>query len=109
MQQLVQRMLLRLGTQMTLVHGEQRVNIYAMLQHTRSKSWQNMEKKMSLLGRVRSGQYVYIGPAQPAAQVGDHLLLNGQSYELRRVEPIWFRNHPMYCWGLCVQKGSADE
>lgn len=109
MRQLVQRLLARWGTEMTLVHGGKEICIRAMLQHTKSKSWQNMEKQMSLLGRIPGGQYVYIGPAQPAAQTGDRLLLGGNEYELRRVEPVWFRNQPMYCWGLCVRKGSVQE
>ena len=42
-------------------------------------------------------------------KVGDVLHCNGKSYALRRVETILFRDTPLYCWGLCVERGETKQ
>lgn len=109
MRALVEKMLARWGTELTLKQAGQEMRLWGLIQHSRSKSLQNMRSEYSPIGRIPGGQYVYIGPAQPAAAAGDLLILEGKTYVLRRVERVWFRNRPVYCWGLCVEQGGAPE
>ena len=81
------------------------MRLQGLIQHSRSKSLQNMRGDYSPIGRIPGGQYVYIGPAQPAPAAGDELIFGETVYILRRVDRVWFRNVPIYTWGLCVEKG----
>lgn len=110
MKAVVERLLARLGGELILKQAGRETRLRGLIQHSRSKSLQNMRQSFSPVGRVPDGQYVYIGPAQPAVAAGDELVFGGKVYILRRVERVWFRNTPIYCWGLCVEKGvSPDE
>lgn len=98
----------RWGTDMTIVSAEEHKTVRGFFRAVNSKSWQNMESVVSLLGEISRGQYVYIGPADVAVKEGDSLLLGEKSYLFRRVEPYYFGNQPIYQWGLCVEKGVND-
>lgn len=98
----------RWGTDMTIVSAEEHKTVRGFFRAVNSKSWQNMESVVSLLGEISRGQYVYIGPADVAVKEGDTLLLGEKSYLFRRVEPYYFGNQPIYQWGLCVEKGVND-
>lgn len=98
----------RWGTDMTIVSAEEHKTVRGFFRAVNSKSWQNMESVVSLLGEISRGQYVYIGPADAAVKEGDTLLLGEKSYLFRRVEPYYFGNQPIYQWGLCVEKGVND-
>ena len=102
---LVERLLARLGGELILRQAGRETRLRGLIQHSRSKSLQNMRQDFSPIGGVPGGQYVYIGPAQPAVAAGDELVFGGKVYILRRAERIWFRNTPLYTWGLCVEKG----
>ena len=95
----------RWGTDMTIVSGEEETTVRGFFRAVNSKSWQNMESVVSLLGEISRGQYVYLGPADVAAKEGDTLNLGTKSYLFRRVEAYYFENQPIYLWGLCVEKG----
>ena len=98
----------RWGTDMTIVSGEEETTVRGFFRAVNSKSWQNMESVVSLLGEISRGQYVYLGPADREVKEGDTLLLGEKSYLFRRVEPYYFGNQPIYQWGLCVEKGVND-
>lgn len=98
----------RWGTDMTIVSAEEHKTVRGFFRAVNSKSWQNMESVVSLLGEISRGQYVYIGPADAAVKEGDTLILGEKSYLFRRVEPYYFGNQPIYQWGLCVEKGVND-
>ena len=98
----------RWGTDMTIVSAEEHKTVRGFFRAVNSKSWQNMESVVSLLGEISRGQYVYLGPADVAVKEGDTLLLGEKSYLFRRVEPYYFGNQPIYQWGLCVEKGVND-
>ncbi len=66
------------------------------------------DREITPLGLVPEGQYTYIGPAEPAVQVGDAVEFGGKVYLFRRVEQFQDQNGPVYCWGLCVEKGGAN-
>ncbi len=96
------------GAAVTLTQGETGYNIRAFFQPVRSKSWQYLEGDYSPLGEIPRGQYVYIGPVEPKAEAGDTLTVEGRDYWLRRTELILDGNGPVYCWGMCVEKGGSD-
>ena len=98
----------RWGTDMTIVSAEEHKTVRGFFRAVNSKSWQNMESVVSLLGEISRGQYIYLGPADVAVKEGDTLLLGEKSYLFRRVEPYYFGNQPIYQWGLCVEKGVND-
>ena len=108
MRQTVEKLMTRYGTDMTIVSGEEQKTARGFFRAVNSKSWQNMESVVSLLGEISRGQYVYLGPADVAVKEGDTLLLGEKSYLFRRVEPYYFGNQPIYQWGLCVEKGVND-
>ena len=104
----VEKLLSRLGTGMTIVSGEKETTARGFFRAVNSKSWQNMESTVSLLGEISRGQYVYMGPVDAAAKEGDTLILGNRTYLFRRVEPYYYGNQPIYQWGLCVEKGVND-
>lgn len=105
MERMIERILLRWGTELTLLRSAGAVQLRGLLQHSRSKSLQNLRNAYSPLGQITGGLYVYIGPARPEAAAGDTLICGDKAYLLRRVEPVRFRSRVVYCWGLCVEKG----
>ena len=108
MRQTMEKLMSRYGTDMTIVSGGNETTVRAFFRAVNSKSWQNMESVVSLLGEISRGQYVYIGPAGVAVREGDTLNLGTKSYLFRRVEAYYFGNRPIYLWGLCVEKGVND-
>lgn len=96
----------RWGTTVTLSRGNR--SYKAFLHETGSRTWQNMEKYYTPLGEIPRGQYLYLGPIDPMLQVGDVLRMRGRIYELRRAEAVYYSDTPVYCWGLCVEKGGED-
>ena len=96
------------GTDLTIVSGLENKTVRGFFRAVNSKSWQSMESEATLLGEITRGQYVYMGPVAAAAQEGDTLILGGRSYLFRRTELYYYRNQPVYQWGLCVEKGVND-
>ena len=109
MHHIVDKIFAKWGSEMLLEKGGIRRPFRALLQHSGSKSWQNMQKQFSPIGRVSTGQYVFIGPAEPSAATGDMLVMDGVVYELRRVESVKFGNKIVYRWGLCVKMGGDSQ
>lgn len=108
MQQMVGKILETYGSAVTLQREENSFAIRAFFQPVRSKSWQYLEGNYSPLGEIPRGQYVYIGPVEPKAEAGDTLIVDDKSYWLRRTELVRDSNGPVYCWGMCVEKGGED-
>ena len=105
---MVSKILSAYGSKLVLVHGEESLEIRAFFQPVRSKSWQYLEGNYSPLGEIPRGQFVYIGPVEPGALAGDTLTVDGKDYWLRRTELVRDGNGPVYCWGMCVEKGGED-
>ena len=108
MQQMVETILATCGTSVTLQQGETAHAIRAFFQPVRSKSWQYLEGNYSPLGEIPRGQYVYLGPVSPQAEAGNTLFVGSKAYWLRRTELVYDGNGPVYCWGMCVEKGGED-
>ena len=52
MRQTVEKVMARFGTDMTIVSGEERKTARGFFRAVNSKSWQNMESMVSLLGEI---------------------------------------------------------
>lgn len=109
MQGMINKILNQYGSSLTLTKEGTDHRIRAFFQPVRSKSWQYLEGNYSPLGELPRGQYVYIGPLEPFAEPGDTLTVEGKQYWLRRSEQILGPEGPVYCWGLCVEKGGEDK
>ena len=108
MQQMIGKILNTYGTAVTLRKGKKDYEIRAFFQPVRSKSWSYLEGEYSPLGEIPRAQYVYIGPAEPLAEVGDEIRINYTMYRVRRSEVIMGFSGPVYCWAMCVEKGGDD-
>ena len=108
MVRMVGKILNSYGAAVMLHRGAESFAVRAFFQPVRSKSWQYLEGDYSPLGEIPRGQYVYIGPVEPAAEAGDTLTVDGKNYWLRRTELVRDNNGPVYCWGMCVEKGGED-
>ena len=108
MERMIGKILKTYGTVVTLCHDGMEDEIRAFFQPVRSKSWQYLEGNYSPLGEIPRGQYVYLGPVLPAAKAGDTVRVGGKAYLLRRTELIRDNLGPVYCWGMCVEKGGED-
>lgn len=98
----------RYGTRLQRYRGGTGVPFRGFLQHSASKSWQNMEREVMPLGEIPRGQYVLMAPLQPELAVGDVVEQAGKFYVLRRCETVMYRDTPLYVWGLCTEKGDED-
>lgn len=108
MQRMISKILNSYGTAVTLCHEGEEKEIRAFFRPVRSKSWQYLEGTYSPLGEIPRGQFVYLGPVDPAAQAGDTVKVDGTAYQLRRTELVRSGDSPVYCWGMCVEKGGED-
>lgn len=108
MREMVTKIFKTYGTAVTLCHEEEEHSVRVFFQPVRSKSWQYLEGTYAPLGEIPRGQFVYLGPVKPAAQAGDTVLVEGKAYLLRRSELIRDGNGPVYCWGMCLEKGGED-
>ncbi len=105
----MQKMIRQYGNDMVLAREDGSWQIRAFLQESRSKSQDNTQWEFSPLGQVRKGLHVYIGPATPMAEIGDRIVFQQRVFEVRRAEPVMVGSEKAYCWGLCVEKGDADQ
>lgn len=108
MQQTVGRVLGKYGTQVRLCRGEESWDVKAFFQPVRSKSWDYSDSDYSPLGEIPRGRYVYLGPLEPMAAAGDTVWVDGKAYLMRRSELVRDGSGPVYCWGLCLEKGGED-
>ena len=106
---MVEKILRSYGAAVTLQRGEETFSVRGFFQPVRSKSWQYLEGNYSPLGEIPRGQYVYIGPVEPKAEAGDTVTVLEKDYWVRRSELITDANGPVYCWGMCVEKGGEDN
>lgn len=105
----MEKMILRYGSEMVLIHDGQETSIRAFLQETQSRSQENAQREFSPLGEVYKGLHVYIGPVLPGAVIGDQIVYQGRNFEMRRAEPVMVGNEKAYVWGLCVEKGGESQ
>ena len=108
MRRMMETIIHRYGQQVTLIHGDLRRTYRAFFQPARSKTWQNMHLEMNPLGITPRGQYVYIGPVEPAAERNDMLVVLEKRYRIQRSDVIQDKNGPVYRWCLCMEEGDVN-
>ena len=108
MKNTLEKLMLKYGTQVTIVSGETERMVWGFFRAVNSKSWQSMESEATLLGEISRGQYVYMGPVAAAVKEGDTLILGERRYLFRRTELYYYGNQAVYQWGLCVERGVND-
>jgi hypothetical protein len=108
MRRMVEKIIAQYGTDMRLASGTETKTVRAFFRAVNAKSWQSMESEATLLGEISRGQYAYIGPVGAQVREGDTLTLGDKTYLFRRAELYYYRNQPVYQWGLCVEKGVND-
>ena len=108
MEEMVNGILTSYGSDLVLFHNGESHDVRAFFRPVQSKSWSYLEGEYSPLGEIPRGQYVYIGPAEPFAEVGDDIRINYTFYRVRRSEVIMGFYGPLYCWAMCVEKGGDD-
>ena len=108
MRKTVENILRKHGTDVEIGSMGTAKNARCFFRAVNAKSWQSMESEATLLGEVSRGQYVYLGPVAVEVKEGDTLGLGQKEYLFRRVELYYYRNEPVYRWGLCVEKGVND-
>lgn len=104
----MERILRRFGSTLILQRGDSRKSFRGFLQHSDSKSWQNMEAQFGPLGEIPRGQYVLLAPLEPGIRAGDTLIGEEKNVTVRRIETVMYKDRPLYRWGLCVGKGDGD-
>lgn len=108
MQKVVEQLLRRHGTPVEIWRGEQKSEVRCFFQPVNSTSQRSMVHSVVPLGLMCQGEYIYIGPPEPAVQEGDTLILGEVSYLLRRVETYRYRGRKIYHWALCSRKGGEE-
>lgn len=104
----MEKVLLRYGTELTLLRGEDKISFRGFLQHYTSKGKQNTEHIYGVLGEIPQGRHVLMAPLEPELKEGDILLHGEKQYVIRRMEKIMCIDKPAYCWGLCTERGVED-
>ena len=102
MRRMVEKIIAQYGTDMRLTSGTETKTVRAFFRAVNAKS------EATLLGEISRGQYAYIGPVGAQVREGDTLTLGDKTYLFRRAELYYYRNQPVYQWGLCVEKGVND-
>ena len=80
------------------------ISVWGFLQSVRGKGQHLVLKDVGPLGVQEAGQYVYIGPVEPELLERDQLLVQGNSYLVRRTELV----EGAYRWAMCVKGGGDD-
>ena len=78
--------------------------------------FQSVVGKLDRLARLEPGalglesrkRYVYIGPLDPEPQEDMVLHVQGKEYVIRAAHRIMGPDGPLYCWAMCVEKGSGN-
>lgn len=104
----IEKILRKYGTSMILVRREEALPFKGFLQHSGSKSWQNMQPQYCALGKIPTGQYVLLAPMKPEIAEGDTLICGDLKVAVQRIETVMSADKPLYRWGLCERKG-GDE
>lgn len=107
MRRMVEKILGRYGTPVYIQGHDTPVR--AFLQPVTGHSQSMTRITPSPLGMTRTGQYVYIGPLEPALHAQDVLTVDQAQYLVCRAEKIGGINGPAYQWGMCEKKGGPDR
>lgn len=109
MRRMVEKMMACHGRDLVLVRGEEKCSLRGFLQPVTGKVERLALVKMGPLGEESRERFIYIGPAEPEASQDDRILAVGREYRVCTAQVIWDGDGPVYCWAMCVEKGSEDS
>ncbi|MCD7755334.1 MAG: hypothetical protein LUJ09_03220 [Firmicutes bacterium] len=109
MKALVDSILTRYGTAITVRRVTGDFTVRGCVQHTGSLSRMNMQIVQSPVGQIPWSQYTMLLPAEPLLVEGDIFYVGETWYTVRRVEPVYCRDTLVGCWGICERRGEADN
>lgn len=105
MKRTIDQMFRRYGTQMMVCTSGDEESVQGFLHFNTSRSLQNTQRDMTVLGEDPGGQYVLILPAGIQILSGDTVETNNSRYVLVRVEQVVYRDEILCQWCLCVKRG----
>lgn len=97
------------GSTMSLSRQGKEISFRGFLRHFNPHTRENVEGRFSPLGEITRGRYVLLAPASTQLQEGDIVTLQNNSYMVRRTETVMLNDRQLYCWGLCVRRGEAEQ
>lgn len=109
MKELIAGLMEKYGTQASFPTRADLTPRQVFFQVITSKSWQNMERMIPTGGEIPRGQYLLIAPPDTALKPADCIELHAHTYVIRRTDVIYFRDTPLFIWGLCVEGGGSWE
>ena len=105
MERMVGKMLRCYGREMQLCRDAENWTVYGFFQSVTGKKERFSDLHPGPLGLEKPGQFIYLGPVEPAARQGDTLKLGGKEYEVRTAQEVFGLEKPAYVWAMCVEKG----
>lgn len=109
MRRMVEKMMVCHGRDLVLIRGGEQFSLRGFLQPVTGKVERLALVKMSPLGEESRERFIYIGPAEPEAVQDDRILAGNREYRVCTAQVIWGDGEPVYCWAMCVEKGSEDN
>ncbi len=103
MGELMERMIDRYGGPLTLLRKNKNVNFRGFLQPYMSR--QEPDLKMSPMGQIPLGRFLFIGPGSIPVEQGEDIRQGNRVFTLRQAEPVYWNGNILYYWGMCVEKG----
>lgn len=104
----IEKVLRRYGTSLILCRGDSEEIFRGFLQHSDSRSRQNMLKEFCPLGEIPRGQYILLAPLELELKTDDTLIQGTNKVTICRIETVMYGDRPAYRWGLCKEKGDED-
>ena len=108
MRKAIKQAFYRYGTTISVRKDGKTLEFRGFLQHTDSKSWQNMRGEFCALGEIPRGQFVLFAPANVVLSHGDKLKQGDKVVAIRTLERVMLGDAVLYQWGLCENVGGED-
>lgn len=109
MRRMVEKMMICHGRDLILNRGEEQFSLRGFLQPVTGKVERLALVQMGPLGEESRDRFIYIGPVEPEAERDDLILAEERQYRVCSAQVIWGTDGPVYCWAMCVEKGSEDQ
>ena len=84
----IEKILSRYGSDLILHHGDDEIIFRGFLQHSGSRSWQNVEKTFGPLGSIPGGMYILLAPVSVELSEEDTIHCNSLAVTIRRLEIV---------------------
>lgn len=107
MQAMIGKILRGYGKEMILRHGGKSQKVRAFWQVETGKSEHFGKLQPGLTGLEDVNRYIYIGPVEPKASMGDEIVVDGVTYVVRNSQTIRGGEADVYVWGICVERGGV--